>query len=162
MNKIVQLNLRITTVVDEKIDDYCDKLNLTKSTLVHKAIIFYLKEKGYKTLENEINIGVLRDIIRDQNYKLYLIKNTFMTIVNMAKMDLLFHTQINMNKVNTTIKDCKRLYNLYPPKIKKLLKDDIRQLEHLKHKPFLMQYMSNWDIVQEFIGIKPMKRIMLK
>lgn len=164
MKRIVQLNLRITTVIDEKIDDYCKKLNLTRSKLVFNALIFYLKSKGYKKLENSINITIQRENIRERNYQLYLIKNTFMTIINMSKMDLLFHTEINMNKVNSIIKECKRLYNLYPPKIKKLLKADIKQLENLRFKNNIMQFMNNWDLVQEFLGMKKnsAKRIEMK
>lgn len=166
MKKLVQLNCRITVLLDVAVDDYCSKINITKSKLVFDAISQYVKSKGYKEIVRNIDIDRQRENIREQNYQLYLIKNTFMTIINMAKMDLIQHTQININKVILEIKECKRLYNLFPQKIKNLLKDDIKQIEKLRYKNNIMQYMSNWDLIQEFMGIKkpmrPMKRLELK
>lgn len=163
MKKFIKVTVNITAVLDVAIDDHCNQLNLTRSALFYQSLIFYLKNKGYKKLESEMKIDSQRSIIREQNHKLYLIKNTFMTLINMAKMDLLLHTEINISKVETTIKECKKLYNCYPSKIKKLLKDDMKQLESLRSRHYLMQFMNNWDLISEFlIEKKSTKKIELK
>ena len=42
MKKIVQLNVRITLLLDDKISEKCNDLNLTRSTFVYKAIMFLI------------------------------------------------------------------------------------------------------------------------
>ncbi len=163
MKKLVRLTINITAVSSVMLDDHCNKLNLSRSALFYESLIFYLKNKGYKKLESELKIDSQRSIIREQNHRLYLIKNTFMTMINMAKMDLLLHSEINMSKVESTVKECKKLYNCYSSKIKKLLKDDMKQLESLRSRHYLMQFMNNWDLISEFlIEKKSTKKIELK
>lgn len=163
MKKIVYLNARITVVLDDKIDCYCDKINLTKSALVYKALIFYLSSKGYKDLERLHKLELARAVTKEDNYSLYLGTNALMTIVKMAKTSLLLTGKIDMDKLKIPIKNYKRLYNLFPNRIKKVLKDEMIAIEKLQYNSYIKEYMNNWDLVQEFIGIKKgTKRIELK
>lgn len=164
MKRLVYLNARITVLLDDKVNHYCDRLNLTRSSFVLKSIMFFLKSKGYKVIEDSLMLQQQRELTKEDNHHLYLIKNAFMTIISICKMDLLLKGELNYDKINYMIRNYKRIYNYFPPRIKKLLKDDMRLLENLKYKNNLMQYMNNWDMVSEFIGSKKgsAKRIELK
>jgi len=165
MKRIVQLNIKITALLDDKLDKMCSLLNLKKSTLVYKAIIFYLKSKGFRNIENSLKIEAQRNKIREDNYNLYTIKNGFVNVINHAKVSLLLTGDVNLAKVKYNIKNYIKLYNLMPRNLKKLCEDDMKTLKKLEFKPNLMQYMYDWDLVKEFIGLKErskMKRVELK
>ena len=47
MKRIVFLNIRISSLLDDTINDFCKKLNVTRSDLGYKALMYYLKDRGY-------------------------------------------------------------------------------------------------------------------
>lgn len=163
MKRITQLNIRITTVLDDKIDGVCDKLNLTRSTLIYKALIYYLASKGCKGLDRLNRLEMARAKTKQDNYSLYLNGNALVTIVRMAKTSLLLTGRIDKEKLKIVIRNYKSLYNLFPNRIKKVLKEEMKAIENLQYDNHLKEYINNWDLVQEFIGIKRgSKRIELK
>ena len=154
MKRIVQLNIRITLVLDDKINDYCDQLNLTRSSLIHKALLFYLSEKGYKDIERLNQMELARSQTREDNFALYLNTNALVTIVKMAKTSLLLTGRIDQDKLKIPIKNYKKLYNLLPVRIKKVLKGEMATIEKLQYSSNIKEYINNWDMIQEFMGLK--------
>ena len=162
MKRIVQINFRATVLLDDRLTHYSDELNISKSSLIHESIIFYLRHKGYKEIERSLKLQQRRDEIREFHHDLYLVKNTFMTVIRMAKMSLLISGRVNYKQIEFIIKKSIAVFNCFPVKTKKMMKDDIDCLKRLKEKPFLMQYLTNYDIVREFIHENKDKRIEMK
>ena len=162
MKRVVQLNIRITALLDDKINDYCTNLRLTRSSFVYKALMYYLSKKGFKVITDQLKYEKQKEMTREDNYRFYLIKNTFMTIINISKMDLLLKGDINMDKIGYIIKNYKKIYNSFPPYIKRVLKDEMKTIEMLQHSSNLKQYINNWDLVQEFIHVNKDRRIEMK
>lgn len=164
MKRVVVINVRITALVDDKINHYADKLHLTRSTLVYKALIYYLASKGYKTVENELNLQKQMEITKTENHYLYLTKNAFMTIINMSKVKLLVNGELDYKLIEHLVKSYLRIYRYFPVNIKKLLKKDMEKLKLLRKKPYIMQYINNWDLIREFVIVKKgsEKRLELK
>ena len=69
------MSLRITTVLDDKINNFCEKLTLTRSTFVYKAIMHYLIGKDYKDLERLNRQELARSQSKEDNFSLYLCSN---------------------------------------------------------------------------------------
>jgi len=163
MKKLGRLQVRIPILLDESLERFCEKHLMTKSQIVYLSLTEHLKGHGYKELEKEVNLEHERIRIKEQNFQLYLVKNTFVTIIRMAKMDLLLHQKVNFDKVKLSLKNCKKTYNLFPAKTKKLLKEDLKMLEFLKHERHIMQYITDWEMVREYLGMKQgVKAIELK
>ena len=80
----------------------------------------------------------------------------------MAKVSLLLTGQIDHGKLKICIKNYKKIYNSFPPRIKKALKNEMKTIEKLQYHSYIKEYINNWDIVQEFIHVKKDKRIELK
>lgn len=157
------MTVRITTVLDDKINKFCDRLNLTRSAFVYKAIIHYLISKGYKDIERLNEMELAKSITREENHCLYLGTNAIMTIVRMAKTSLLLTGKIDPEKLRIPIKNYKRLYNSMPTRLKKVLKYEMKMIEKLQYPIHLKEYITNWDLVQEFMSVeKKAKRLELK
>ena len=162
MKRLMQLNARITVLLDDKINDYCDQLKLTRSDFVYKSIIFYLKNKGYKGLARLLKHESARSKAKEDNYSLYLGTNAIVTLVKMAKTSLLLTGRIDAVKIKIVIRNYKTIYNSFSPNIKAALKQEMITIEKLENPKNLKQYIYNWDLIKEFLVINKDKRTELR
>jgi|TARA_Y100000310_G_scaffold345798_1_gene470106 hypothetical protein len=153
-----KLTIRLDSSVKEAVWNYCIKNNVTISAFLRFSVLYYLKktksdidDEEVKKLVRKIKFVNEKKGITRYNDDLYLIKRAFTHIINHSKMALITTGKLNMKVVSKLIDEYEKAYDLMDDGIKEDMKEQWRNIQHLKNESYLMRFLREWDIVKDFL-----------
>ena len=140
MERKVELHIKIPKQMLDLIKDMASKHNCSVSDVSRLMLNNSIKDLDKSEMTNELELIFVKDEQKDINSKLYIVKNMYKRILDMAMSSYFVTGSINMGAINMALDVYAKAFNLYNDKIKTALGTDFKlTAKRLRNQNFLLQ-----------------------
>lgn len=149
MKKDTQINFRINSDILKILRGYCHRNEIPISTfftIVVKDLL--INKKLDPELEKEFAGAIARVKRKDLCNKLYIIKNMYRRVMDMALSNFLTTGSVNMKSINSVLETFIKEFESFSDKIQKDIGTDFRlTVKRLRSQEFLVGNSKNWKML---------------
>ena len=138
--KSIPIHVRIPKPLFEILEIIAQKHKCTVSELVRFSLNSSIDNIECSELSNELKLMLVKHEQTSTNQKLYIVKNMYKRILDLAMSSYFITGSINMKAINMALDLYVKVFNLYDDKIKKALGTDFRlTVKRLRNQNFLLE-----------------------
>ncbi len=158
IQKMVKYNTSISLRIPDSTLFVVDALAKEYKVNRTKVIMFFidsgllnpeLKNKLSSKMNSDVELYTLRTDRKDSNNKLYIIKNMYQRVMDMAMSYNFTVGNINMKVINSVLDSFQKEYDCFPEKYKKLIGSDFKTgIKQLRDEDYLITNVERLKLLR--------------
>lgn len=155
VDKTGVIAIRLENKVIDIIERFCNELSISRGEFIKLVLAdAIIKAQFNKELTEElkryISIYTLRDNRRKMSNRMYIKKNMYQRVMDMAMSDYFIIGYINMKVIKELIDSFVQEFNHYPKKERELIEDDFKfAVKQLRSEDYILNHMSSIKLLKD-------------